>query len=62
MFSSLCNPYLINWFTRGEGGVKIGQNLVHVVCERPLKCYAYKLDTSTLYILTVYTNTYFVWK
>ena len=21
---------------RGEGGVKIGQNLVHVVCERPI--------------------------
>ena len=36
MFTLLCNPYLVNWFTRGEEGVKIGQNLVHVVCERPL--------------------------
>ena len=36
MFTLLCNPYLVNWFTRGEGDVKIGQNLVHVVCERPL--------------------------
>ena len=36
MFTLLYNPYLVNWFTRGEGGVKIDQNLVHVVCERPL--------------------------
>ena len=35
MFTLLYNPYLVNWFTRGEGGVKTGQNLVHVVCERP---------------------------
>ena len=53
---------LEKYFMLMGGGVKIGQNLVHVVCERPLKCYAYKLDTSTLYILIVYTNTYFVWK
>ena len=36
MFTLLYNPYLVNWFTRGEGGVKTGQNLVHVVCEQPL--------------------------
>ena len=36
MFTLLYNPYLVNWFTRGEGGVKTGQNRVHVVCERPL--------------------------
>ena len=36
MFTLLYNPYLVKWFTRGEGGVKIGQNLVHVVCECPL--------------------------
>ena len=36
MFTLVYNPYLVNWFTRGEGGVKTGQNLVHVVCERPL--------------------------
>ena len=36
MFTLLYNPYLVNWFTRGEEGVKTGQNLVHVVCERPL--------------------------
>ena len=36
MFTLLYNSYLVIWFTRGEGGVKTGQNLVHVVCERPL--------------------------
>ena len=36
MFILLYNPYLINWFTSEEGGVKKGQNLVHIVCERPL--------------------------
>ena len=36
MFTLLYNPYLVNWFTRREGGVKTGQNLVHVVCEQPL--------------------------
>ena len=35
MFTLLYNPYLVKWFTRGEGGVKKGQNLVHVVCECP---------------------------
>ena len=36
MFTLLYNPYLVNWFTREEGGVKTGQNPVHVVCEEPL--------------------------
>ena len=39
MFTLLYNPYLVNWFTRGKGVVKTGQNLVHVVCERPLTLY-----------------------
>ena len=46
MFTLLYNPYLVNWFTRGEGGVKTGQNLVHVVCERPLTQYR-RLDAET---------------
>ena len=33
MFTLVYNPYLVNWFTRGEGDVKTGQNLVHIVCE-----------------------------
>ena len=44
MFTLLYNPYLVNWFTRGEGGVKTGQNLVHVVCERPLTTISMKSE------------------
>ena len=42
MFTLVYNPYLVKWFTRGEGGVKKGQNLVHVVCECPLGHYFFK--------------------
>ena len=31
----LYKPYKVKWF-KGEGGVKKAQNLVHVVCERPV--------------------------